>query len=90
MPFQRRLSRAQSYDTFNFHQNNLNNKTNNLYRKAIRKVSLQMYTELPLETRQSVQNIIEQVERENRETFFLEEETRTRNFVLTGFKAIKV
>jgi len=60
-----------------------------MYRKAIRKVSLQMYAELPVEQMHSVHDILEHDHiKDVKESLY--EQNKTRNFVLTGFKGIKV
>ena len=98
------LMRTHSYDPFCDSTSKIINKeTNNFYRKAIRRVSLQMYAELPVESRQSVENILEHVEHERiqhtksdiqhyspTKSNCQQQEKKTRNFVLTGFKPIPV
>eukprot|EP00111_Clytia_hemisphaerica_P022781 TCONS_00067060-protein len=95
------LTRSHSYDPFCASKSKMVTKeTNNFYRKAIRRVSLQMYAELPVESRQSVESILEHVENDHiQQTHSTKSRTscqqqeqsdKTRNFVLTGFKPIPV
>ena len=102
MPLHKKnLIRSHSYDPFCTSKSKMVTKeTNNFYRKAIRRVSLQMYAELPVESRQSVESILEHVEHERiqqtpsttlKATCQQQEQNeKTRNFVLTGFKPIPV
>ena len=88
MSTKRKISRARSYD-----MNSITpcfNGNGNMYRKAIRKVSLQMYAELPVEQKHSVHNILEHVEQSHDKKVCSYGQNKTRNFVLTGFKPIKV